>query len=293
MFGMLGRQPFVGRTFTDADVRTAVVVSHGFWQRRLGSDPAVLGRVLKISNHPRTVVGVMPPDFVFPYKTMLGPSGFTRSFDVEAWLPLEFVTADSRVTGVASLTRAARFLSVVGRLKPGVTVPQADAEVRGIASQLAASNPASNRVVGSAVVPLHEQAVGSMRPALGLLLGGVGFVLLMACVNLANLLLARSSARQREMAVRSALGADRARLVRQTLVESLLLSVAGGLLALVDGPLEHARAPRARTRRHAAHRRGARRPARPGVHLRAVVVTGLAIGLVPGSRPHVPPCRRR
>ena len=233
MFEMLGRSPALGRTFAPNETATAVLVSHGFWRVRLGSDPNVLGRVLNIADHPRTIVGVMPPDFVFPYKTMLGPSGFSRSTDVEAWLPLQFVTTDSRQTGLVSLTRSARFLSVVGRLKPGVTAAQANAEVAGIAQQLAAAFPASNRVVGATVVPLHEQAVGGSRPALLLLLGGVGFVLLMACVNLANLLLARSSVRQREMAIRSALGAARRRLIMQTMVGTMLLAGAGGILALV------------------------------------------------------------
>jgi putative ABC transport system permease protein len=232
MFEMLGRRPAMGRTFTQAEVQTTVVVSHQFWRTRLGGDPNVLGRVLMIQDHPRTIVGVMPDDFVFPYKSMLGPSGFLRSHVVEAWLPLEFVNADNRATGVASLTRSARFLSVVGRLKPGVTVAQANGELSGIARQLAASFPDSNRVVGANVVPLHEQAVGGMKPALILLLGGVGFVLLMACVNLANLLLARSSIRQREMAIRSALGAERRRLVIQTLVETVMLGVMGGLVAI-------------------------------------------------------------
>jgi predicted permease len=233
MFEMLGRSPALGRTFTPEETTTAVIVSNGFWRARLGSDPNVLGRVLTIAGRPRTIVGVMPPDFVFPYKTMLGPSGFSRSTDVEAWLPLEFVSIDSRVTGHVMLTRSVRYLSVVGRLKPGVTSAQANAEISGMALQLAAANPTSNRVVGATVVPLHEQAVGSSRPALLLLLGGVGFVLLMACVNLANLLLARSSVRQREMAIRSALGAGRRRLIMQTMVETMLLACAGGILALI------------------------------------------------------------
>jgi putative ABC transport system permease protein len=233
MFDMLGRAPALGRTFTAADVQTAVIVSHRFWRARQGSDPAALGRVLTIAGQPRTIVGVMPPDFVFPYKSMLGPSGFSRSYDVDAWLPLEFVNTPSRATGVAELTRNVRFLSVVGRLKPDVTVSQANAELAGIARQLAATYPNTNRVVGTSVVRLHEQAVGGTRPALMLLLAGVGFVLLMACVNLANLLLARSSVRQREMAVRSALGAERRRLIAQTLVETVLLATMGGLVAIL------------------------------------------------------------
>jgi putative ABC transport system permease protein len=233
MFEMLGRQPAIGRTFTQDEAKTAVVVSHAFWRARLGGDPNVPGRVVTIAEQPRTIVGVMPDDFVFPYKSMLGPFGFSRSIDVEAWLPLEFVAGNSRATGVAALTRSARFLSVVGRLKPGATVAQANAELGAIARQLASDHPASNRVVGASVVALHEQAVGAMRPALVLLLGGVGFLLLMACVNLANLLLARSSVRQREMAIRSALGAGRRRLVVQALVESVMLACAGGAIAMV------------------------------------------------------------
>ena len=232
LFEMLGRQPALGRTFTAAEVQTAVVISNRFWQGRLGGDRSVLGRVLTIQGTARTIVGVMPPDFVFPYKAMLGPTGFARSQDVEAWLPLEFVAADSRVTGQAALTRSARFLSVVGRLKPDATIAQANGEIAGIARQLASSYPDSNRVVGASVIPLHEQTVGSMRPALVLLLGGVGFVLLMACVNLANLLLARSSVRHREMAIRSALGAERRRLIAQTLVETVLLACVGGVVAI-------------------------------------------------------------
>ena len=232
-FEMLGRPPALGRTFTEQEASSAVIVSHAFWQARLGGDPDVIGRTLNMNSQPRTVVGVMPPDFVYPYRTMLGPSGFTRAFHVDAWLPLAFVQEDTRATGVATLTRNARFLAVVGRLREGVTIERARAEVAGIAKHLAESYPDSNRAVGSNVVAVHEQTVGSIRPALLLLMGGVGFVLLMACVNVANLLLARTTARQREMAVRSALGAGRGRLVRQTLVETTMLSLAGGALALI------------------------------------------------------------
>ena len=232
-FEMLGRAPILGRTFTEQELSTAVVVSHAFWQSRLGADPNVIGRTLNIQYQPRTIVGVMPADFVYPYRTMLGPSGFTRAFHVDAWVPLAFVQEDVRTTGVATLTRSARFLAVVGRLQPGMTIERAQAEVAGIARHLAESYPDSNRVVGTNVVGVHEQTVGAMRPALLLLVAGVGFVLLMACVNVANLLLARSTARQREMAVRSALGAGRGRLVRQTLVETSMLSLSGAVLALI------------------------------------------------------------
>ena len=231
-FEMLGRAPALGRSFTQDDLATAVIVSDGFWRSRLGADPQAIGRVLTIQHQPRTVIGVMPPDFTFPYRTMLGPSGFTRASAVDAWLPLALVEQESRATGLATLTRAARFLAVVGRLRDGVTPSQASSEVAGIAAQLAQSHPDTNKDIGATVVPAHEQTVGNVRPALLLLAGGVGFVLLMACVNLANLLLARSSARQREMAIRSALGASRRRLIRQTLVETSLLSLAGGVAAL-------------------------------------------------------------
>ena len=232
-FEMLGQQPVLGRTFTDADLASGMMVSYAFWQSRLGADRNAIGRVLNIQYQPRTIVGVMPPDFVFPYRTMLGPSGFTRAFEVDAWLPLAFVQEDSRATGVATVSRATRFLAAVGRLKAGVTVEQAQAEMSGIAGHLAEAFPDTNRTVGVNVVAMHEQTVGSVRPALLLLSGGVGFVLLMACVNLANLLLARSTGRQREMAIRAALGAARARLIRQTLVETIVLSLAGGIAALL------------------------------------------------------------
>ena len=289
-FEMLGRQPAIGRTFTQAEVQTAVVISNRFWKSRLGADPNVVGQVLTIQDQPRTIVGVMPDDFVFPYRSMLGPSGFTRASDVEAWLPLEFVNADIRATGSATLTRSARFLSVVGRLKPGATVVQANAEIAGIARQLAATYPDSNRAVGATVVPLHEQAVGAVRPALVLLLGGVGFVLLMACVNLANLLLARSSVRQREMAIRSALGAERRRLIVQTLVETLMLACVGGALAVAvvrwSMPALLALAPGDMPRIGEVHADMTVLAFAFGLS----IVTGLAIGIVPAfaaSRPQL------
>jgi putative ABC transport system permease protein len=290
-FAMLGRVPLLGRTFTPADNPASLVVSHTFWKTYLGGDTAAIGRVLTIGGQPWTVIGVMPDDFVYPYRTMLGPSGFTRSTAVDGWLPMQFIDANApRTTSGANLVRSVRFLSVVGRLKPGVTVAQADAEVAGIARQLAADHADTNRVVGTNVVPLHEQAVGGMRPALVILLAGVGFVLLMACVNLASLLLARSTVRQREMAIRSALGAARRRLITQTLIETMLLAAMGGALALVTvtwgiGALT-ALAP------GDMPRIGEVRPDRVvlGFTFLLTLLTGLAIGLVPAlaaSRPTV------
>jgi putative ABC transport system permease protein len=290
LFEMLGRTPEIGRLFTPAEVQTTVVVSDGFWRSRLAGDPHVIGRTLTIFGQPRTIVGVMPPDFVFPYRAMLGPSGFSRSNTVEAWLPLAFVPTDSRQTGVASLTRSARFLSVVGRLTPGVTIAQANAELSAIARQLASTHPETNRSVGARVVGLHEQAVGAARPALLLLLGGVGFVLLMACVNLANILLAQNAARQREMAIRSALGAARRRLMTQTLIEATLLALTGGLVAL--GALRWgigiliAAAPADLPRLGEVHAD----TAVFGFTLAVSMMTGVAIGLLPatlGSRPEL------
>ena len=126
-FEMLGRSPALGRLFTEDELATAVVVSDGFWRSRLGADPEAIGRVLTIQHQPRTVVGVMPPDFSFPYPTMLGPSGFTRTFAVDAWVPLALVEQEARTTGLATLTRAARFLAVIGRLRPGATAADAGA----------------------------------------------------------------------------------------------------------------------------------------------------------------------
>jgi putative ABC transport system permease protein len=232
MFEMLGRSPVVGRVFTAADPATSLVISHAFWQRRLGGDPNVIGRALNIQGQPSVVLGVMPADFVFPYRSMLAQNTATRSTAVDAWGPLQFAANPPPQSPAVPLTRAARFISVVGRLKPGVSAAQASDDVGRIARQLSIAHPDTNRTIGATVVPLHEQTIGAVRPALLLLFFGVGFVLLMACINLTNMLLARSLARQREMAIRSALGAGRRRLMRQTLFETTLLSVAGGTVAL-------------------------------------------------------------
>lgn len=231
LFDVLQRRPVLGRTFAAGD-GDAVVLSHGYWQRRFGGDPATVGRVLTIAGRPRTVIGIMPDDFVFPYSTMLGPDGFTTRIGVDAWAAWSperdpFANRDGRIV------RNVHYLAVVGRRHAGVDTAQLDARLAAVARQLAQAYPDSNEGWGTAVVSLHEQAVAPVRTALWLLLGGVGVVLLMACVNVAGLTLAQSVARSRELAVRAALGAGRGRLIRQFLTEAVLLALAGAAMALL------------------------------------------------------------
>ena len=230
MFELLGRGAALGRALQPSDRGDAIVLSDGFWRRRFGADPAVVGRELVVDEQPATVVGVMPPDFHFPLKSMLAPSGFSAAVEPDAWIAID--VTDSRFARNGVPVRLPHYLSVVGRLAPGATLEQAQQELVGITARLAQEYPDINRGLSANVVALHDQAVGRVRPALVLLLAGVGVVLLMACVNVANLLLARSVARQKEMAVRTALGAGRARLLGQMVAESLLLSAAGGALGL-------------------------------------------------------------
>jgi putative ABC transport system permease protein len=230
MFELLGRRAALGRALQPSDRLGVIVLSDGYWRRRFGADPDIVGRTLSINEQPATVIGVMPPDFRFPLKSMLGPSGFSPAVEPDAWIPLDVTSAQFAQNGVP--TRAVHFLSVVGRLAPGASLEQARQEISSIAARLEQLYPEVNRGLKANVVRLHDQAVGRVRPALVLLLAGVGFVLLTACVNVANLLLARSVSRQREIAVRAALGAGRARLLAQMLTESVVLSSLGGLLGL-------------------------------------------------------------
>jgi predicted permease len=215
-FPLMGAAPSLGRVFGPSDdapgAPAVVVLSHEYWQGRLGGDSAVVGRAITIDGGPVTVVGVLEPRFRFGQP-------------VELWTPL----------GQNSLVprgRQVRWVDVVARLAPGATIEQARAQVGAFMDRLAQTYPAQAGGLGADVAGLYQATVGDVRPALWTLLGGVGFVLLIACANIGNLLLTRATARQTEVALRSALGAGAGRLTRQFLTESLVLAGIGGLLGL-------------------------------------------------------------
>jgi putative ABC transport system permease protein len=229
MFALLGRSAALGRTLATGDTH-AVVLSDAFWTRRYGRDPNVIGRTIRGGGgQPYEVVGVMPPDFVFPYKTMLPASGFTTAPSADLWEPLPW--NNSRVTGPAGPVRTVHYFAGVARLKPGVTPAEADADLKRAAAMLERDLPATNAKWSAVAVPLADQTLGDVRPALLLLLGGVGVVLLIICANVANLVLSRAVARQRELAVRVALGATARELARQSVVESFVMAIVSGAAA--------------------------------------------------------------
>lgn len=212
-FGVLGVVPLHGRALTPQDdapgAPEVAVLGHGLWMRRFGGRPDVIGATIPIDGQPVRVAGVMPEGFAFPLGT-------------ELWLPLRFTQDDLQTQ------RGAQYLDVIARLAPGVAPAEADRAMKAYARHLAEIHPRSNTDRTVAVHTLRDALVGDVRPALLLLLGAVGFVLLIVCVNVANLALTRALGRQRELAVRTALGASRSRLVRGLFVESGLLAVAGG-----------------------------------------------------------------
>ena len=216
-FAVLGARPALGRLFMAADdvpgEHRVVVLADRVWRARFGADPGIVGRTLRLDSRDYTVVGVLPAGFEDPYAHDL-------------WTPIAFSAADLQTQ------RGAHYLDVIARLRPGVSIERAAEELGAVAARLAAEYPRTNARYGAAVVPLREALVGDVSQGLLLLLGAVGLVLLIGCVNVANLLLARAVGQQRELAVRSALGASRARLVRAALVESLVLGLAGGAAGL-------------------------------------------------------------
>src|SRR5579864_5366326 len=221
-FSLMRAKPLLGRVFLPEEQIDGkdyeIILSYGFWQQRFSGDRSVVGKQIDVSGRPYTVVGVMPQDFpMLPATLVDGPAQFYR--------PVAEKHDDKE--------RLSRHLRAIARLKPGISIEQAQADLNQINRALAKQFPDEYSTTGVHVVKLHDDIASGLRPAVLVLLGAIGFLLLIACANLSNLLLVRAIGRQKEVAIRSALGAGRARLVQQVLIESVLLALCGGVVGIL------------------------------------------------------------